>query len=84
MGNLSHSAPFACCGGPVGRSARLTVSFSSSHRRADPAARLAAELGVLAFYAAFARWVDPANQQTFTDLARQALHELRAATATLD
>jgi hypothetical protein len=28
--------------------------------------------------------VNPANQQTFTDLARQALHELRAATATLD
>ncbi len=44
------------------------------------AASLAAELGVRAFYRAFARWVDPAGQQTFTELARQALDELRAAT----
>jgi AcrR family transcriptional regulator len=50
----------------------------------EPAASLAAELGVLAFYRAFARWGDPANRQSFTDLARQALRELRAATATLD
>ena len=50
----------------------------------DPTASLAAELGVLAFHRAFARWVEPTNQQKFTDLARQALHELRAATATLD
>jgi hypothetical protein len=42
---------------------------------------LAAELGVLAFHRAFTRWADPASQQTFTDLAREALHELRAATA---
>ncbi|WP_035804169.1 TetR/AcrR family transcriptional regulator [Kitasatospora mediocidica] len=49
----------------------------------DPTADLAAELGVLAFYRAFDRWVDPADDpatdQTFTDLARQALRELRAA-----
>lgn len=50
----------------------------------DPIASLAAELGVLAFSHAFARWVDPANQQAFTELARQALHELQAATAALD
>jgi AcrR family transcriptional regulator len=50
----------------------------------DPTARLAAELGVFAFYRAFARWSDPTNQQTFTELARQTLHELRAATAALD
>ena len=50
----------------------------------DPAASLAAELGVLAFYRAFARWSDPINQQTFTELARQTLRELRAATAALD
>jgi AcrR family transcriptional regulator len=49
----------------------------------DPAACIAAKLGVLAFHRAFTRWIDPTNQQTFTELARQALHELRAATATL-
>jgi AcrR family transcriptional regulator len=49
----------------------------------DPTAVLAAELGVLAFHQSFARWVEPTNQQNFPDLARQALHELRAAAATL-
>lgn len=49
----------------------------------DPAASLAAELGVRAFYRAFDHWSDPANQQTLADLARQALGELRAAIATL-
>ncbi|GLY82372.1 hypothetical protein [Actinoallomurus iriomotensis] len=46
----------------------------------DPAASLAAELGVLAF----ARWNDPAEPQASGALARQALHELWAATAALD
>jgi AcrR family transcriptional regulator len=50
----------------------------------DPTASLAAELGVRAFYDAFARWGDPATKQTFTELARQALHELRVANARLD
>jgi AcrR family transcriptional regulator len=50
----------------------------------DPTARLAAELGVLAFYGAFERWCEPTNQQAFPELARQALDELRAATAALD
>jgi AcrR family transcriptional regulator len=50
----------------------------------DPAAFLAAELGVLAFNSAFARWCDPTNQQTFTGLAHQTLYELRAATAVLN
>jgi AcrR family transcriptional regulator len=49
----------------------------------DPAASLAADLGVRAFYRAFARWCDPAGQQTFTELARQELRELRAAAAAL-
>ena len=49
----------------------------------DPAASLAADLGVRAFYQAFARWTDPASQQTFPELAHQELHELRVATATL-
>ena len=50
----------------------------------EPTASLAAELGVHAFYRAFARWTDPTNQQTFTELARQAVDELRAAVAALD
>jgi AcrR family transcriptional regulator len=49
----------------------------------DPAATLAAELGALAFYHAFDQWADPANPRTLTDLTRQALAELLAATVTL-
>jgi hypothetical protein len=49
----------------------------------DPAASLAAELGLLAFKRAFARWSDPANQQELSELARQSLHELHAASAAL-
>ena len=57
--------------------------------RARPAARRpalagrAAELGVGAFYRAFDRWADPACLQTLTELTREALGQLRAATATL-
>jgi AcrR family transcriptional regulator len=49
----------------------------------DPAASLAADLGVRAFYSAFGHWSDPANQQTLTDVARQRLDELRVAIAAL-
>jgi hypothetical protein len=49
----------------------------------DPAASLAAELGLLAFKRAFARWSDPANQQELSELACQLLHELHAASAAL-
>ena len=66
----------------VGLAAAMTEAL---HKRGvpDPAAILAADLGVRAFDHAFERWADPASQQTFTGLARQALHELRAASATL-
>jgi hypothetical protein len=43
----------------------------------------AAELGVRVFHRAFEHWADPASQQTLTELAHQALDELRAAAATL-
>ena len=52
----------------------------------EPAARVAAELGVLAFKLGYARWVDPARDEdpgelvTFT---RAAFDELRAAAAEL-
>jgi len=49
----------------------------------DLTAGLAAELGTRAFYRAFEQWADPASQQTLTGLARHALDELWAATATL-
>ena len=49
----------------------------------DPAASLAAELGVLALRRASARWTDPANDRPLGDLARQSLQELRAASAAL-
>jgi AcrR family transcriptional regulator len=49
----------------------------------DPTASLAAELGVGAYYRAFEQWADPASEQTLTELTRQALEHLRAATATL-
>ena len=48
-----------------------------------PAATLAAQVGALAFDAAFERWLDPGNRQTLSELAEQALRELRAATAAL-
>jgi AcrR family transcriptional regulator len=47
------------------------------------AASLAAELGLRAFDRAFAQWASPASQRTLTQLARQALDELRAAAAAL-
>jgi AcrR family transcriptional regulator len=47
----------------------------------DPAAGLAAEAGVIAFKAAFARWIDDPHEQDLAPLMRQVLDELRAATA---
>ncbi len=50
----------------------------------DPTSSLAAELGVLALKRAHANWSDPTNQKTFSELARQSLDELRAASTALD
>lgn len=49
----------------------------------EPAASLAADLGLRAFSRAFDRWIDPVSERTFAELARQELHELRAAAAAL-
>lgn len=49
----------------------------------DPAASLAAVIGLLALGHAYSRWIDPANEQQFAEIAREALAELRAAHATL-
>ncbi len=47
-------------------------------------ASLAGELGVLAFSRAHGLWADRANQRHFSDLAHEALEELRRAIARLD
>ena len=49
----------------------------------DVAARLAAEVGVLAFSTAYARWAAPENRQTFTEIAHAALRDLQARATTL-
>jgi len=49
----------------------------------EPTAGLAAQVGALAFGAAFLRWLRPANRRTLTKLAEQALRELSAATEAL-
>ena len=49
----------------------------------DVAARLAAEMGVLAFNTAFARWAAPDNRQPYTEIARAALRDLQVRATTL-
>lgn len=51
--------------------------------RGRPIARLAAEVGVLAFSTAYARWAAPENSQPFTEIAHAALRELQASATTL-
>ncbi|WP_269855249.1 TetR/AcrR family transcriptional regulator [Streptomyces sp. RPT161] len=53
---------------------------------AEPAAQVAAEIGVLAFKRGYARWADPARDEDPGELVthtRAAFDELRAATAEL-
>ena len=49
----------------------------------DVAARLAAEVGVLAFSTAYARWAAPENQQPFSEIAHAALRDLQASATAL-
>jgi len=67
----------------VGLAATMTDAL---HARGvpEPTASLAAELGIRAFYLAFDQWADLTNQQTFTELARRALDDFRAALVTLN
>ncbi|GAA5156008.1 MULTISPECIES: TetR family transcriptional regulator [Amycolatopsis] len=48
-----------------------------------PVARLTAEVGSLAFTTGFARWIAPDNNRPYAELAREALEELRVASAAL-
>src|SRR6185312_5877551 len=66
--------------------ARLASAMAEAlgARGADQAtARLAAEVGVLAFSTAYARWAAPDNLLSFAEIARATLHELQASAATL-
>ena len=49
----------------------------------DPDATLAAQLGVLAFRQAFARWAEAANRLSYAELAQHCLSELHAASTSL-
>ena len=49
----------------------------------DTTARLAAQVGVLAFSTAYARWAAPGNRQPFSEIADAALRDLQASAATL-
>jgi len=49
----------------------------------ETSASLAAELGILALKRAQTYWSAPTNKRTFSELARQSLDELRAASAGL-
>jgi AcrR family transcriptional regulator len=49
----------------------------------DTTARLAAEMGVLAFSTAYARWAAPDNRQPFAQIAHAALRDLQARATTL-
>jgi AcrR family transcriptional regulator len=66
--------------------ARLACALSDALRARgtdDTTARLAAELGMLAFSAAYARWADPRCGQAFTEIAHEALHDLYGRAITL-
>lgn len=67
------------------RAALAAALASALGKRGVPelTAGLAGQLGAHAFYRAFEQWVDPASERTLTELARQALDELRSAAAAL-
>ncbi|QKV96034.1 TetR family transcriptional regulator [Streptomyces sp. NA02950] len=67
--------------------AKLAEAVTNAlHKRgvSEPAASLAAEFCIRAFYHAFDQWADPAGRQTLTELTRHTFDELRAAMAALD
>jgi hypothetical protein len=50
----------------------------------EPAASLAAEVGVIAFKTAYARWLSDPDQQDLSRLIRESLGELEVMTAGRD
>ena len=65
------------------RLAGAMASALSARGADDVTARLAAEVGVLAFSTAYARWAAPDNQRPFTEIAHEALRGLRVRAAAL-
>jgi AcrR family transcriptional regulator len=66
--------------------ARLAAAMAAALRARgtdETTARLAAELGVLAFSTAYARWAAPGNRRSFPDLAHEALRDLSTRAAAL-
>jgi AcrR family transcriptional regulator len=64
--------------------ASLASAMADALRRrgvTDPTASLAAEVGIIAFGTAFARWVDDPHEQDLVRLIRQVLDQLKAAMA---
>ncbi|MEU1271186.1 helix-turn-helix domain-containing protein [Streptomyces sp. NPDC005799] len=66
--------------------ARLSEAIGAALRDRgvdDTTSRLAAEMGVLAFTTAFARWTEPGNERPYTEIAHTALRDLRDRAAAL-
>jgi AcrR family transcriptional regulator len=66
--------------------ARLAAAMAEALRARgadDTTARLAAEIGMIAFSTAYARWAAPGNRQPFTEIAHAALRDLQASATTL-
>jgi AcrR family transcriptional regulator len=66
----------------VGMATAMTEALNA-RGVSEPAASLAAEVGVLALKTAHARWADPSNEEELAVLARQSLLELKTASAAL-
>jgi AcrR family transcriptional regulator len=68
------------------KNARFAASMTDALRARgvpDPIASLAAEIGVLAFKHAYARWANPTIERSFSELLTRALEELKDASAAL-
>ncbi len=64
--------------------AMLSTALADALRRrgvGDPAAGLAADVGIAVFTSAFQRWVDAPDERDFAELVRASLADLRAVTA---
>jgi AcrR family transcriptional regulator len=68
------------------KGARLASAMADALRTrgaGDVAARVAAQLGVLALSLAYARWAAPENRQPFAEIAHVVLRDLQAQVTTL-
>jgi AcrR family transcriptional regulator len=66
--------------------ARLSSAVADALRSRgvdETTARLAAEIGVLAFSTAYARWAAPDNREPYAEIAQAALRDLQARATTL-